>query len=81
MLATDVVPVVQSKIRRDAESTYIEFPDSVTVQDVSSDFKIRIEVYNLVVDKKDQMCHKNKDGMKKVTFTFSFSVVYFVEWL
>lgn len=66
VLATEVVPVVQSKIRQDADCTYVEFPDTITVPDVTSDFKIRVEVYNLVVDKKDTSCVKNKDKVETV---------------
>ena len=69
VLATEVMPVVQSRIKQDVDCTYIEFPDTITVPDVTSDFKIRVEVYNLVVDKKDTSGAKNKD---KVKLKFNF---------
>lgn len=60
VLATEVISVTKEKIKRDTEGAYVEFADTITVPDVSSDFKISIEVYNLVVEKKDTSANNSK---------------------
>lgn len=72
VLATEVVSVAKEKIKRDTEGAYIEFADTITVPDVSSDFKISVEVYNLVVERKETQASNSKkvfsEGMKNFYF-------------
>lgn len=67
VLATEVVSVLLNKLKHDTDGVYIEFPDTITVPDVNSDFKIKVEVYNLVVEKKDETNAKHGPS-KKVRF-------------
>lgn len=66
--ATEVISVTQNNIKYDPECKYIEFSDIITVPNVCSDFTATIEVYNLLVEKKDNVITKQSQAMKKVIF-------------
>ncbi|XKL65877.1 hypothetical protein PGB90_009297 [Kerria lacca] len=63
--ATEVISVTQNNIKYDPECKYIEFSDIITVPNVCSDFTATIEVYNLLVEKKDNVITKQSQAMKK----------------
>lgn len=82
VLASEVMPVVQKNIKHESEY-YVEFRDTITLANVSSDFRITIEVYNLLVEKKDPVNPK-QGSAKKVKFVtginffskYRFLIVY-----
>lgn len=75
--STEVVPVVQNKIKQDPECIYVEFNDTITVSNVSSDFKITVEVYNLIVEKKDVGSSKQHHSAKKVCILLLLIIPFF----
>ncbi|XP_065202423.1 anillin isoform X2 [Planococcus citri] len=63
VLASEVVPVVQENIKKDPEY-YVEFREPITLANVSSDFRITVEVYNSLVEKKDPVNFKQSSAKK-----------------